>query len=234
MLLRLKRVLRNMREMAREFTDQAAGRILAARPQLVGCSSSFQQHAASLALLRRIRELAPDVVTILGGPNCEGDMALAVARACPWVDVVFSGDADSAFPLLCRMALDHGRNITKLELPCGAITRAAAHARARETPAPRAIVSDPDEIPSPVFDDYFAAIKDVPFLDRIRPGLLMETSRGCWWGAKSKCIFCGIHPKDAQFRALPHKRAFNELARLRAGTASEVFSLWTTFSTSTH
>ena len=42
----------------------------------------------SLALLRRVKELDPSVVTMLGGANCEAEMGWAAIRAFPWVDFV--------------------------------------------------------------------------------------------------------------------------------------------------
>jgi magnesium-protoporphyrin IX monomethyl ester (oxidative) cyclase len=211
---RLRRLLLTMRSKTADFTDRIARRILETRPRLVGCSSSFQQHTASLALLRRIRELAPDVVTVLGGPNCEAEMGLAVARACPWVDIVFSGDADLAFPDLCRLALRHGHDLPTRDLPAGAITRDRALALLPGAPAPRAVVLDPAAIPLPNFDDYFTALEHTPFRDHIRPGLLFQTSRGCWWGAKRKCAFCGLHPADTPYRSLPAGRIVRDLTRL--------------------
>ena len=44
------------------FVDWTARRVLEHEPRIVGCTSTFQQHVASLALLRRIRELDPSVV----------------------------------------------------------------------------------------------------------------------------------------------------------------------------
>ena len=61
------------REAASGFIDRVARETLALGPAIVGCTSTFTQHCASLAVLRRIRELAPDVITLLGGANCEGD-----------------------------------------------------------------------------------------------------------------------------------------------------------------
>ena len=47
-----------------------------------------------LALLRKIKERAPDTVTMMGGANCEGPMGEATHRYFSWVDCVVSGAAD--------------------------------------------------------------------------------------------------------------------------------------------
>ena len=49
--------MRWVRRQCAAFIDWLADVILAKNPKLVGCSSVFQQHCASLALLKRIHEL---------------------------------------------------------------------------------------------------------------------------------------------------------------------------------
>ena len=53
-----------------------------------------------------------------------------------------------------------------------------------------------DALPMPDFSDYFHARERSPAAAQVPPVLLFETSRGCWWGAKSHCTFCGLngHP----------------------------------------
>jgi len=70
----VKKALLGVRTKAESFVDEIAGKVVSQNPRIVGCSSTFQQHTASLALLRRIKELAPQIITILGGANCEGSM----------------------------------------------------------------------------------------------------------------------------------------------------------------
>jgi hypothetical protein len=75
-----------LRAAATEFVDEAARRVLATGARVVGCTSTFEQHVASLALLRRVRELDPGVITMLGGANCETVMGEATHRCFGWVD----------------------------------------------------------------------------------------------------------------------------------------------------
>jgi len=44
--------------------------------------------------------------------------------------------------------------------------------------------------------------------------LLFETSRGCWWGAKSHCTFCGLNGGTMAFRSKSPRRALDELEQL--------------------
>ena len=50
----------------------------------------------------------------------------------------------------------------------------------------------------------------------------METSRGCWWGDKHHCSFCGID-FPLRYRSKSPDRALNELLRLRARYDARLF-----------
>src|SRR5262245_10215479 len=64
--------LRWVRRQSVAYVDWLAEKIVARKPKIVGCSSVFQQHCASLALLKRIHELSPETILLMGGANCEG------------------------------------------------------------------------------------------------------------------------------------------------------------------
>ncbi len=50
--------------------------------------------------------------------------------------------------------------------------------------------------------------------DKIEGQLVVETSRGCWWGAKHHCTFCGLNGDTMAFRSKSPERAFAEMAYL--------------------
>ncbi|HXH38237.1 MAG TPA: RiPP maturation radical SAM C-methyltransferase [Thermoanaerobaculia bacterium] len=200
-----------LRAEAARFTSDLADEIVAARPRIVGCTSTFQQHTASLALLRAIRERDNDIITMIGGTNCESAMGMAAARAFPWVDYIVSGEADEIIVPLVRALLDHGRAITP---PAGVIDRATS--QRRDIEPPRASVWSMDAIPTPDYDDYFSALERSPLRDAVVPAVVVETSRGCWWGAKSHCTFCGLNGGNMSYRAKSPARAVEEFHRLAA------------------
>ncbi len=219
-----------LRAAATRFVDEAARRVLATGARVVGCTSTFEQHAASLALLRRIRELDPEVVTMLGGANCETVMGQTTHRCFPWVDFVVSGEADGLITGLCRLALDGRRDVAPAELPpgvlgpghrqggegpAGAALAGSAPAGPVRRPLPRAVFSDLDRLPTPRYDEYFAALAASPLRASIRPGLPVETSRGCWWGAVHQCTFCGLNGTGMGFRAKSPARVLAELGDLQ-------------------
>lgn len=209
----IKSVFRGIREQAVTFIDKAARRILAENPRVVGCGSMFQQHCASLALLRRIRELAPDVVTVMGGANCEGEMGQATHQFFEWVDFVVSGDAEEALPQLCRLALEKGREVEPESIPHGIW---APHHRGQSSMPSnsRILLNDLNTSPMPDYSDYFETLRGSDIARYVKPGLLVETSRGCWWGQKHPCSFCGLMGDGAQYRPKKAVRALQEYESL--------------------
>jgi ribosomal peptide maturation radical SAM protein 1 len=224
-----KGLMRWMRGQSAGYIDRLARNIVARGPRIVGCSSVFQQHCASLALLKRIRELSPDTVLLMGGANCEGEMGVETLRAFPWLDCVVSGEADAIFADLCRILLERGRMVEPAELPSGAISQ--AHFRSLfplvssigQQPPP--VIRDMDALPVPDYDHYFETLKASTLSNFIEPGLLAESSRGCWWGEKSHCTFCGLNGTGMKHRSKSPERVLAELSQLsgRYGTRSFQF-----------
>ncbi|WP_439365710.1 hypothetical protein ACNJYD_06625 [Bradyrhizobium sp. DASA03005] len=62
------------RDKAVEFVEDCAERVAREDPDIIGLTSVFQQHQASLALARTLKQLRPSIFTVLGGANCEGEM----------------------------------------------------------------------------------------------------------------------------------------------------------------
>jgi ribosomal peptide maturation radical SAM protein 1 len=197
----VERPLRDMREAAVSFIDTIARQIIGMNPRIVGCSSTFQQNCASLALLRRIRALKPRIVTVMGGANCESEMGRAVHSNFSWVDYVVSGEADDVFPSLCEHILSDKAARLPAELRRYVLspeTRAFGRMRAIE----RATQSDMDSLPLPDYDDYFRALRATGIHHFATPGLLLQTARGCWWGEKHPCTFCGLNGGCMTFRPM--------------------------------
>ena len=207
--------MRWVRRQCLAYVDSLADDIVAKKPKLVGCSSVFQQHCASLALLKRIHELSPDTVLLIGGANCEGEMGLQTLQSFPWVDCIVSGEADALFPDLCRVLLEQGR--TAVSLPEGAVSQHQIKNPLRivSQQPPRSVIHDMDSLPLPDYRHYFQTLNDSTLINMIKPGLLAESSRGCWWGEKFHCTFCGLNGEGMQYRKKSPERVLDELSELK-------------------
>ncbi len=200
-------------DLAGGFVDAMAAEILSGRPKIVGCSSSFAQNCSSLALLRRIRESDPSVVTMMGGANCEAEMGLVIKKNCPWVDYVVSGEADLIFPELCRKAIEFGPHLPLEETPPGVYSadKLAKAPGGLSALSETAIVERLDQVPSPDYSDYFTELEALELSGTITPILPLEGSRGCWKGSRQPCTFCGLNGSRMRYRTKPYKRVLMEL-----------------------
>ena len=212
--------MRWVRRQSLAYVDSLAETIVAKQPKIVGCSSVFQQHCASLALLKRIHELSPATILLMGGANCEGEMGVQTLQSFPWIDCIVSGEADALFPQLCRILLDHGRDADPATFPDGAVSqrhlkRQFTVLSQEPTAAPRSLIRDMDSLPVPDYDHYFDALNASTLTNLIKPGLLAESSRGCWWGEKLHCTFCGLNGVGMTYRSKSPERVLAELSQLK-------------------
>ncbi len=208
-----------IRQTAEQFIDELAEEVLAKNPKIVGCSSTFQQNCASLALLRKIKAKRPDIITLMGGANCEGIMGQTISDCFDWVDYVFSGESDEVIGDFFNQLMQ-GVSFNAHNLPYGVITT-KTNTIVTDTPTPqavkkppRAFVEDMSKVGAPNYDSFFATIKALDFEQQIKPGLMVETSRGCWWGAKRHCTFCGLNGHGMIYRAKDAEVALDEFAQL--------------------
>jgi len=205
------RAVLGARDAAREFIDWCTDRVVEAQPRIVGFTSVFQQHLASLALAKRVKARLPDTFIVMGGANCEATMGVETVRQFGFVDAVVSGEADQVFAEL-TVRVCRGEPLTGL---AGVITQASVAGPAGLGPAPTApAVTDLDGLPYPDFSDFFTQFDRSRFGKEWQPSLFVETSRGCWWGERMHCTFCGLNGATMAFRSKSAPRALAELTHL--------------------
>ncbi len=176
---------------------------------VVGFSSTFEQNTASFALARRLKERYPHIFTVFGGANFDGDMGPEFVRAFDYIDAAIIGEADTAFPRLLG-ALAEGSDLHSVPGMAFRVDGAVS-----VTP-PCPPIAQLDDLPVPDYGDYFALAEKLGILSRAgrrRIWLPIETARGCWWGAKHHCTFCGLNGTTMQFRAKSAGRVLDELAQ---------------------
>lgn len=196
------------REVADAFIDECVATVDWASYDVVGFTSSFTQHVAALAVAKRIKAKFPALTTVFGGANCEDEMGLELHRLFPFIDYVCSGEADDTFPQLINDLAAGGNGAG---IP-GLIWRDNGQSCfASLTPS---LTRDLDALPHPDYDDYFAQLADCQAMSDHPRFVLMETSRGCWWGQKHQCTFCGLNGNSMNYRAKSGGRALDELTAL--------------------
>jgi len=165
---------------------------------LIGLTVVYQQLLASLALARALKKKYPRIPIIMGGGSMEDDIAGEIMKGCPQVDFIHCGDADVGFPEMVHR-LYAGQS---MEGRAGIMWR---DARGQVQYAGRsANFHAMNETPIPDYDEFYYARQAGGYesYHRARPVQLpFETSRGCWWGEKNHCTFCGLNRSGMEFRA---------------------------------
>ena len=190
------------------YLDSLIGTLPWEEVAVVGFTSTFQQNAASFALARRLKQRYPHIMTIFGGANFDSEMGLELVRAVDCVDVAVIGEGDEALPRLLS-ALATGTDLATVP---GLAYRQDGHVKT--TPAMSATVPL-DDLPAPDYEEYFQRAEDLGILPRVghrNVWLPIETARGCWWGAKHHCTFCGLNGTAMSFRSKSPERVLDELA----------------------
>jgi len=179
------------------------------RYQVVGFSSTFQQNAACLAMARRIKDAYPTIKIIFGGANLEDEMGLELVRAFPFVDYAVVGEGDITFPkLLARLANEESPNNLQ-----GVVTNTENGVAFLGQSEP---IHNLDMLPTPNYEEYFERAHKLGLRNEAGYtwAIPFESSRGCWWGQKHHCTFCGLNGLGMGFRAKSSPRVINELSEL--------------------
>jgi len=214
-----RQILYDSIRVAKVWLEETAERILAMNPRFVGACSMFQQHNAALALLRRLKERRPEIATAMGGPNCMGSAGGRTLRHFPFVDFVFFGEADEIIAEVVRGALAGG----EFPLPYGVLRQGSN--LPRDGKWPHRLTRDLDSLPLPDYHDFFASWNDsFPELAKFHASILasednvllyLEGSRGCWWGEKHPCTFCGLNGSMNRYRRKRPERIAWEMREIR-------------------
>lgn len=209
--------------------DDLIGHYRLGEADVVGLTTMFAQTAACIALARKLKTVRPAIVTVLGGANCEYPMGSVLARHLSCFDFVCSGPGLESFPyLIDRLRVgEYGGEAVQGMLP-GKARRATVNesvaqpvsAGPDETapkPSTGSNLGEERDINAPIDLDYDSFLADVarafPTGD-VNPVLLFETSRGCWWGQRAHCTFCGLNGSTMSFREMTSERALAQFTSL--------------------
>jgi ribosomal peptide maturation radical SAM protein 1 len=186
------------------FVSEAANAILKRKPRLVGFTTMFEQTAASLAIAAAVKKASSDTLICFGGANCHSTMGAVLIKHYQQIDYVFTGESDGIFAEFVARVLA-GRAPPQVDGWLGRTTRGGASASP---------VLNLDLLPIPDYSDYFRQLQKLTDIARIRSCVPFETSRGCWWGQKHHCTFCGLNAEGMVFREKSAERVLTELDTL--------------------
>jgi len=203
--------LKHIREkIAPSFIEFCLDSIDWTRFGLIGFSVVFQQTLASIALAKALKQRHPGIPIVMGGASFEDDIADEIMKGVPEVDYVHCGDADETFPeMVGRLC----RNESMAGMP-GIMWRDQGQiAFAGRAPN----LSDMNKTPVPDFDEYFYARHEGGYDQSsvVQEVMLpIETARGCWWGVRNHCTFCGLNRAGMEFRSKKVENVIDQLDSL--------------------
>lgn len=198
-------------ELVPHFISEVTSEILQNDPCVVGFTSTFEQNVAALAIARELKQRASNVKTVFGGANFDGRMGLELFKRFEWIDFAVIGDVEPVFDDLCRLSgLIDGSQMENASILDRRHLRATAPARST-------FQGSLDLVPTPHYADYFQTLKTLAidtarFSQRVT--IPIETSRGCWWGEKHHCKFCGLNGSSMHFRKKSSPAALDMIREL--------------------
>jgi ribosomal peptide maturation radical SAM protein 1 len=187
--------------------DRAMEKVEQGEYDIVGFTLTFEtQLIASLALARRIKERKPATRIVFGGAACISGQGVALLKSFEFVDVVCLGEGDAVIIPLVK-ALRGDGNLSEIK---GIAYRTGDQIQVTERAEP---IIDLEWIPAPNYDPFFQQKAESEWSDTLSV-LLFETSRGCWWGEKHLCTFCGLNSESLTYRSKSAKRVIAEIKTL--------------------
>lgn len=193
-----------------ECLDQVMNDIEWENYDIVGFSVLKQQTVASLAMAKKIKEKFPHIKIIFGGANASQPMGNEILRSFPEVDYIFEGEVDGFI----------SQAINEIRLtPDGPFQSPGLSYRNEKNEICNTRENQPffdlDTLPVPDYQPYFDQLEAYE-LKHVQPTLSMEASRGCWWGEKKHCSFCGLSDESLKFRSKSEEKVIEDVLTISA------------------
>lgn len=196
------------------FLDTLIDRYRLDSYHVAGFTTLLMQNNASFAMARKLKQRRSDLITVVGGPHAISVMGQAIARNVWAVDFVFSGPALISFPQFVEHLLE-GRPEKCHDMHAVFSKRRLARYPderiATEEIGPHLDINADLELD---FDDFLTQLDQKLPEPRVSVRLPFETSRGCWWGQKSQCLFCGTAGNAMCYHAMEPALAIKHIQNL--------------------
>ncbi len=171
---------------------------------IIGFTLNYGQLLPSLAIAKKIKELAPEKTIVLGGSRTAGDLGVNVLKAFDYVDCIVSGDGEDALFGLAS----HPESPQTIP---GLIYRNKDKVLKNKSDA----IVDLNTLPVPSYDQFYQELattsSDIQQYYQYYGRLPVEISRGCWW---NQCTFCNLNIQHPCYREKNTSRIIQEIRSL--------------------
>lgn len=188
--------MNSIAHLAYEWTEFLSEEIAKRKFEIVGVTTGHQQTNAAISLINGIKKKNPNIICTMGGSACDGEMAEGIQTLSPNIDYIFSGESEISWKKFLE-------NYKRKTLPKGKIISGT-------------FLENLDEIDynENSYDDYFNQLNKLNIIKEENTSFLYESSRGCWWGERNKCTFCGVNGWNKHYRYRTEQKVMDDLAKM--------------------
>lgn len=225
------KVILQIRMMINSFLTMCIEKYRLDNADIVGFCSMFDQHTASAALSKKIKEMNSNIITFIGGCKCTYPATVEWINNIPAFDYVFSGPGLLSIKKFVSLYLQN--NYAGLIDIQGVFSKRTIEKINKESIFNKKDLFGEDDnfklVSELEYDDFFDSIRNNLREYSIRPILFFETSKGCWWAEKNRCSFCDVNGYQDKYVVMPEDKAKDYLNNLSKYDECAMF--WATDST---
>ncbi len=196
-----------------DYIIECVEQIESYNPTMVGFTCMFDQTIPSLVIAKLLKIRNPTLFIVLGGYALEGVPGKQIIESFDFIDCIAYGEGEKVITQLAlasvgKESLENIPDILFRDKKSSEVSISKISKKQIKL----------DESPCPNYDDF---ISDIDFLEKeleikIKWNTIpIETSRGCWWGQKKHCIFCGIDDVTMKYRQRSVENTISILSELR-------------------
>jgi ribosomal peptide maturation radical SAM protein 1 len=207
---------RRITDQVRDVTDEFIIKTDWDQFGLAGFSVCLCQLTASLYMIRKIKDLFPDLTVVVGGSMLAGETISSLLKHFPCIDFAICGEGEKPLARLVRHLRTTSVSGAIAEIP-GVASRKNIE---QNRPVLFSQLDSLDKLPAPDYKEYFELLSTFSPDKTFFPTLSLELSRGCWWrktnpSVKRKaCAFCNLNLQWEGYRSKSPDRAVTEIDRM--------------------
>lgn len=171
---------------------------------IIGFSLNYGQLLPSLAVARKIKQLHPEKIIVLGGSTTMNDLGIRLIEEFEYIDFIISGEGEESLTKLAKNTSE------QVEIP-GLITKEQSRGKMQRQPS----CINLNTLPFPDYSAYYNQLQmsssEIQQYVQLNNRLPIEISRGCYW---NKCSFCNQQAYHPTYREKHTNRFIDELIYL--------------------
>ncbi|PNX46791.1 MAG: hypothetical protein BV459_05720 [Thermoplasmata archaeon M11B2D] len=168
---------------------------------IIGFTLNYGQLLPSLALAKKIKDIDPEKIIVLGGSRTTDTLGGRILQTFPAIDCIVSGDGEDA---LFHLATEYENHQTIPQVTYR--TQEDIHWNKTDN------TLDLNTLPIPSYDQFYKQLActtaDIQQYYHYYGRLPVEISRGCWW---NRCTFCNLNIQHHCYREKSINRILEEI-----------------------